>query len=148
MTPDDSLINRTACKKLALQWAREVRKGWAPGRVSNSFLDDLETELHTIIQKAVERHPCCGRAIRSIPKEAESKESSESVDRVLYSSGDMARRCGVSRKTWCEWIRQGNAPGPVMVGNARKWIARDIDDWMERLKKRAVDRIFEEGDNW
>jgi len=60
----------------------------------------------------------------------------------------MAKLCGISRKTWCDWVRQGYAPGPIMVGNARKWIAEDIKVWLERLKKRAVNQAFDEGDDW
>ncbi len=56
-------------------------------------------------------------------------------DTLFYTSGEMAELCGVSRDTWGRWVRQGHAPKPVMIGNATRWLASDIDKWMKTLKK-------------
>jgi hypothetical protein len=62
----DNLINRSACKKLALRWGRDHRLGWQPTRVSKQFLDDLESKVRLIVQKAVDRHRSVGKAITDI----------------------------------------------------------------------------------
>jgi hypothetical protein len=59
----ESRINRAACKKLALSWARDHRKGWMPTRVSKRFLDDLEAKVTLIIQKGVDSHRTVGKTI-------------------------------------------------------------------------------------
>jgi predicted DNA-binding transcriptional regulator AlpA len=58
-------------------------------------------------------------------------------DRIFYSSSEMARRCGVHITTWCAWVRKGTAPQPVWVGNARRWLASDVQRWEGRLKKKS-----------
>ena len=66
----------------------------------------------------------------------------DTEDRVLYSSSEMAARCGVSRKTWWKWVNDGIAPAPVLVGNVHKWLASDIERWKKDLRKEYVDRKF------
>jgi len=60
------LINRTNCKKLALQYAQDSRKGWMPTRVSKAFLDDLETKVQLLITGAVSHHRSVGKTITDL----------------------------------------------------------------------------------
>ena len=59
----DSLINRKACKELALRWATDHRTGWLPTRVSKVFLDDLNSKVRLTVQKAVNNHRSMGKTI-------------------------------------------------------------------------------------
>lgn len=60
------LINRAQCKKFALRWAQENRKGWEPQRVSKQFLDDLDTKVRLTIQSAIARHRSMGKTIKDL----------------------------------------------------------------------------------
>ncbi|HUV67044.1 MAG TPA: hypothetical protein VMW24_24365 [Sedimentisphaerales bacterium] len=59
-------INRAQCKKFALRWAQEHRKGWDPERVSKQFLDDLDTKVRLTIQSAIARHRSMGKTIKDL----------------------------------------------------------------------------------
>lgn len=60
----ESLLNRTACRDLALRWGRDKRLGWQPTRVSKQFIDDLEARVRLMITKAVDRHRSVGVTIK------------------------------------------------------------------------------------
>ena len=62
------------------------------------------------------------------------------LGRLLYSSGEAAKMCGVSRNTWCRWVREGAAPMPVDVAGARKWLASDFKKWEKEMKVTASKR--------
>ncbi|MHC4144438.1 MAG: hypothetical protein ACYSUD_06620 [Planctomycetota bacterium] len=66
MASNNGLINRAQCKKFALRWAQENRRGWAPNRVSKQFLDDLDTRIRNVIQSAIARHPSVGQTIKDL----------------------------------------------------------------------------------
>ncbi len=66
MASNGSLINRAQCKKFALRWAQENRRGWEPERVSKQFLDDLDTKIRMTIQSAIKRHPSVGKTIKDM----------------------------------------------------------------------------------
>ena len=61
-----SLINKAQCKKFALKWAKESRTGWKPERVSQQFIDDLDTRVRLLIQSAIKRHPSVGKTIKDL----------------------------------------------------------------------------------
>lgn len=65
-TSRESLICRSNCKKLALRWAKDQRKGCDFTRVSSQFLDDLEAKLRLTIQKAVNSHRSVGKTITDL----------------------------------------------------------------------------------
>ena len=65
------------------------------------------------------------------------------MERLLYSSQEASKMCGVSRSTWCAWVRKGYAPAPIDVGGARKWPASDLEKWCKGLRKKAIDKVFE-----
>lgn len=60
----ENLLNRKACRDLALRWGKDKRRGWLPTRVSQSFLDDLESRVRLLITKAVESHRSVGTTIK------------------------------------------------------------------------------------
>jgi len=62
------------------------------------------------------------------------------LSRLLYSSNEAAKMCGVSRNTWCRWVREGVAPVPVDVAGTRRWIAEDLEAWCLELKQKASKR--------
>jgi len=66
MASNGSLINRTECRKFALRWAQEHRKGWTTNRVSKQFLDDLDAKVRIMIQSAIKRHPSVGQTIKDL----------------------------------------------------------------------------------
>jgi hypothetical protein len=66
MASNGSLINRAQCKKFALRWAQEHRKGWSANRVSKQFLDDLDTKVRLLIQSAIAHHPSIGQTIKDL----------------------------------------------------------------------------------
>jgi len=66
MASNGSLINRAQCKKFALRWAQENRKGWTTNRVSKQFLDDLDAKVRIMIQSAIKRHPSVGQTIKDL----------------------------------------------------------------------------------
>jgi len=55
-------------------------------------------------------------------------------DRLFYTAGEMASRCGVHPKTWRVWVRKGIAPSPILVNGAPKWLASDIEKWLKKLR--------------
>ena len=59
----NDLINTKACKELALRWARDNRKGWLPTRVSQKYLDDVNSKLRLIIQQSINKHRSVGKTI-------------------------------------------------------------------------------------
>lgn len=60
----DSLLNKKACRDLALRFARDNRKGCSFERVSKSFLDDVETKVRLLITRAVMSHRSVGKTIK------------------------------------------------------------------------------------
>jgi len=66
MVKNNGLINRAHCKKFALGWANDNRRGWKPERVSKQFLDDLDTKVRLIIQSAVSRHRSVGKTVKDL----------------------------------------------------------------------------------
>jgi hypothetical protein len=64
MASNGGLINRAQCKKFALRWAQENRRGWSANRVSKQFLDDLETKVRILIQSSINHHPSVGQTIK------------------------------------------------------------------------------------
>jgi hypothetical protein len=66
MPNNGSLINRRACKELALRWAQANRRGWMPSQVSRQFLDDLDTKVRLLIQGSVERHRTVGKTVKDL----------------------------------------------------------------------------------
>lgn len=60
----DSLINKRACRDLALRWGRDNRQGWEPKRVSKTFLDDVEAKVRLLITRAVQSHRSVGTTIK------------------------------------------------------------------------------------
>jgi hypothetical protein len=66
MASNGNLINRAQCKKFALRWAQEHRRGWSANRVSKQFLDDLDAKVRIVIQSAIKRHPSIGRTIKDL----------------------------------------------------------------------------------
>ena len=62
----NSLINRKACKELALRWAKDNRKGCGFSQVSGAFLDDLETKVRLLITSAVTKHRSVGKTITDL----------------------------------------------------------------------------------
>ena len=60
----ESLLNKKACRELALRWGRDKRKGWRPERVGKQFLDDLEACVRLRITRAVDRHRSVGKTIK------------------------------------------------------------------------------------
>ena len=61
-----NLINRAACKKLALRWCADNRKGWTPNRVGKQYLDDLESKVRLLIQQSVNKHRSVGKTIKDL----------------------------------------------------------------------------------
>jgi len=66
MASNGGFINRAQCKKFALRWAQENRRGWSAKRVSKQFLDDLDTKVRIVIQTAIARHPSVGQTIKDL----------------------------------------------------------------------------------
>lgn len=60
----DSLLNKKACRDLALRWGQERRLGWQPTRVSKAFIDDLECRVRLMITRAVDKHRSVGTTIK------------------------------------------------------------------------------------
>lgn len=66
MASSGGFINRAQCRKFALRWAKENRRGWDPNRVSKQFLDDLDTKVRLMIQGAIKRHRSVGTTIKDL----------------------------------------------------------------------------------
>lgn len=62
----ENLINRKACKELALEVAKDSRKGWHAERVSKEFLDNINYKVKNIITSAVFKHATVGKTIKDI----------------------------------------------------------------------------------
>jgi predicted DNA-binding transcriptional regulator AlpA len=71
-------------------------------------------------------------------KKMNNEQPDPLAGRIFFASGEMARMCGVHQKTWGVWVRRGTAPQPVWIGNARKWLAVDIERWRDRLKMKSL----------
>lgn len=57
------LINRAACKELAVRFAQDARQGWMPTRCSKRFLDDVNAYVRLAIQKSIKMHRSVGKTI-------------------------------------------------------------------------------------
>ncbi len=60
------------------------------------------------------------------------------IERIFYTSGEMAAMCGVHPRTWCKWVSKGYAPKPVYVGPAPRWRVCDIEKWNKALGRKAL----------
>ena len=60
----ECLLNKKACRDLALRWGQEKRLGWQPTRVSAEFVNDVEARVRLLITKAVDRHRTVGKTIK------------------------------------------------------------------------------------
>jgi len=76
-------------------------------------------------------------------KKMNAVHSDPLAGRIMVSSGEAARMCGVSQSTWCRYVRMGYAPSPIDIGRASKWLASDFGPWCKDLRKRAIDKVFE-----
>lgn len=56
-----NLINSKEVKSLILRCVKDSRKGWDCTRVSDKALNDINTKLMLMIQKAVRSHPTKGK---------------------------------------------------------------------------------------
>jgi predicted DNA-binding transcriptional regulator AlpA len=62
---------------------------------------------------------------------------SEHMTPLLLKGKDCAVLCGVSLRTWQRWVATGEAPRPVYINNAPRWVAAEIETWVEvKLKSR------------
>ena len=60
----------------------------------------------------------------------------DTLTRLLYTAGECARMCGITKGTWSRWVKKGKAPPPVIIGkNTRRWPAAELDDWVKRMIK-------------
>lgn len=57
------LINRAACKEFVVKFAQAERRGWSPTRVSQRFLDDVNTRVRLMLQKSIKMHRSVGKTI-------------------------------------------------------------------------------------
>ena len=61
----------------------------------------------------------------------------DDTDRLFYTAGEMAARCGVHRNTWLAWVKAGEAPQPITINGTNKWLAGDVTKWLRRKKKES-----------
>jgi predicted DNA-binding transcriptional regulator AlpA len=59
-------------------------------------------------------------------------------ERLFYNQKELAKMCGVSRQTFALWVRDGEAPQPIVLGGRPRWIAADIQVWLKKLKRSSV----------
>lgn len=56
---------------------------------------------------------------------------------LLLTGKDCAVLCSVSLRTWQRWVATGEAPRPVYINNSPRWVAAEIETWVEvKLKAR------------
>jgi predicted DNA-binding transcriptional regulator AlpA len=56
---------------------------------------------------------------------------------LLLTGKDCAALCSVSLRTWQRWVATGEAPRPVYIANAPRWVAAEIEAWVDaKLKSR------------
>jgi predicted DNA-binding transcriptional regulator AlpA len=56
---------------------------------------------------------------------------------LLLKGKDCAALCSVSLRTWQRWVAAGEAPRPVYICNAPRWVAAEIEAWVDaKLKSR------------
>lgn len=60
------LINVAHVKTLILRRTAELRKGWTCTRVSRSALEDINTKLRLMIDRAIKSHPSVGQTFKEI----------------------------------------------------------------------------------
>jgi len=61
---NNDLINKKHCKEFAKRYAQDTRTGWLPERVSEQFLEDLNSKVRLLITGAISRHPTVGKTIK------------------------------------------------------------------------------------
>jgi len=71
-------------------------------------------------------------------KKIDAVQTDPLAGRIFFSTGEMAKMCGIHLNTWIRWVRKGRAPAPVLIGNARRWLKDDIEKWKKRLKKESL----------
>jgi predicted DNA-binding transcriptional regulator AlpA len=56
---------------------------------------------------------------------------------LLLKGKDCAALCSVTLRTWQRWVAVGEAPRPVYIRNSPRWVAAEIEAWVEaKLKAR------------
>lgn len=52
-------------------------------------------------------------------------------DQLIYRPAELIRLLGIPRTTLYRWVRQGDFPKPVKLGDrATGWHAADIEEWL------------------
>ena len=68
------------------------------------------------------------------PSNADIQDSSNPTERVLLRVADVARMCGVSRKTVDYWIASAQLPSVQLPGRGARLMTfvspTDLDDWV------------------
>lgn len=59
-----SLLNRHGVKALALRRAQALRPTWNPTRVSDTFLDSLETAVMQAVDARIKQAPSLGKTLK------------------------------------------------------------------------------------
>jgi predicted DNA-binding transcriptional regulator AlpA len=49
---------------------------------------------------------------------------------LLLKGKDCADLCSVSLRTWQRWVKAGEAPRPVYINHAPRWVAAEIEAWV------------------
>lgn len=50
---------------------------------------------------------------------------------LLLTGKDCAALCSVTLRTWQRWVATGEAPRPVYINHAPRWVAAEIEAWVE-----------------
>ena len=56
----------------------------------------------------------------------------------LIRLSELARTLGVGPHTIWRWVKDGNFPPPIFISNggSARWRVRDIDNWLEKAKRK------------
>ncbi len=58
----------------------------------------------------------------------------------LLSVRDLAKKLGVSERMVRHWRDEGKLPLPIEVGGLIRWLALDVDDWIEEQRDKLWPR--------
>lgn len=63
-TRQSRVINRAYVKQWALEYAKDKRPFWSATRVSENFLNAVETATKAFIRDRIDRHPTKGKTLQ------------------------------------------------------------------------------------
>lgn len=72
-----------------------------------------------------------------------STDSIETADALLWTLSTLKKQIGISRSSIYQQIQAGDFPEPVKLGRSSRWLAREIQAWVNaKAEKRTHQKAW------